>query len=102
MNLRKLIVKPEAEEDLLLAYEWYEIRRPGLGDDFLMSVEATFERIKRNPNEFILKYKEVRRARLNRFPYIILFTKENELLVVLAVIHDKRDPDFFHNKSIGK
>lgn len=30
----KLIVAPEAEQDVAEAYAWYESRRPGLGEEF--------------------------------------------------------------------
>ncbi len=32
----KLIIAPEAEQDLGEAYAWYEYRRAGLGEEFLM------------------------------------------------------------------
>jgi toxin ParE1/3/4 len=40
-----LIIEPEAERDLLGAFHWYESRRPGLGLDFLLRVQAVFDRI---------------------------------------------------------
>jgi len=30
----KLVLAPEAEQDIAVAYDWYEMRRPGLGEDF--------------------------------------------------------------------
>ena len=30
-----LIIHPEVENDTLLAYNWYESKSPGLGDEFL-------------------------------------------------------------------
>jgi len=38
-----LIIRPEAEEDLSESYGWYERQRPGLGDEFLLRVEAALE-----------------------------------------------------------
>ena len=43
-----LILRPEAEEDLLDAYRWYEERVPGLGLRFLESVERTLGQIERS------------------------------------------------------
>ena len=40
----KLIVRPEAEEELIEAIDWYEARNPGLGGDFLRCVDACFQR----------------------------------------------------------
>jgi hypothetical protein len=44
-----LVVAPEAESDIAEAYNWYEDRRAGLGEEFLTSVDACFEGIRRWP-----------------------------------------------------
>ena len=41
----ELIVAPEAEQDIAEAYEWYEGRRAGLGEEFMSSVDACLEGI---------------------------------------------------------
>jgi len=45
----KLAIAPEAELDLAEAYVWYESRRNGLGEEFLSSVDACLEGIRRHP-----------------------------------------------------
>ncbi len=35
-----VLYTPEAALDVAEAYDWYESREPGLGEDFLRSVEA--------------------------------------------------------------
>ena len=37
-----LIVKPEAEEDLQAAYDWYEEQQSGLGESFLHQIDQAF------------------------------------------------------------
>ena len=46
----RVIVRPEAEDDLKEAYSWYEEKRIGLGYDFLLQVDAGLNFIGRNPN----------------------------------------------------
>jgi toxin ParE1/3/4 len=36
----ELIIRPEAEAELAAAYAWYDERVQGLGDHFLLSVDA--------------------------------------------------------------
>ncbi len=48
MKLR-IIITPEAEQDLKDAFSWYEEKRTGLGHDFLLQVDAAIEFIERNP-----------------------------------------------------
>ena len=47
--IRRLIVTPQAEAELLDAAQWYEDRRAGLSADFLLHLEATFDAIQRRP-----------------------------------------------------
>jgi hypothetical protein len=41
------VIAPEAELDIAEAYVWYEGRRAGLGEEFLSSVDACLESIRR-------------------------------------------------------
>jgi hypothetical protein len=45
----KVIVRPEAEDDLKCAFSWYEDKRTGLGYDFLLQVDAGINFSNRNP-----------------------------------------------------
>ena len=57
----RVIVRPEAEDDLKEAYAWYEDKRTGLGYDFLLQVDAGLNLIARNPNIHPIEYKETRK-----------------------------------------
>ena len=48
----ELVIAPEAEFDIAEGYAWYEARRVGLGEDFLSSVDARMEGIRRQPNRY--------------------------------------------------
>ena len=39
---RRLIIRPEAEEEMANAFDWYEGCALGLGSDFLLCVDAIF------------------------------------------------------------
>ena len=69
----KLIFKPLAEIDIAEAAIWYNFQREGLGEEFLLALEAKFNEIQRNPHQFSIIYKNVRRSFPNRFPYGIFF-----------------------------
>jgi toxin ParE1/3/4 len=47
-----LILSEEAEDDIHLAFAWYEEQRTGLGIDFLNEIERSFLTIKSNPLYF--------------------------------------------------
>jgi plasmid stabilization system protein ParE len=86
----RVIVRPEAEDDLKEAYSWYEEKRIGLGYDFLLQVDAGLNFIGRNPNIHPIEYKGTRKHLVKRFPYKIIYLVEKEKIIVLAVIHNKR------------
>lgn len=88
----RVIIRPEAENDLKEAFSWYEDRRQGLGYDFLLQVDAGLKFLERNPKNFAPEYKGARKYIIKRFPYKMIYLLEKERIIVLAVIHAKRSP----------
>ncbi len=88
----RIIIRPEAEDDLKEAFSWYEDKRKGLGYDFLLQVDAGIRFIERNPNIHPIEYKETRKHLIKRFPYKIIYLVEKEKIIVLAIAHGKRSP----------
>jgi len=64
----RLIQAPEIEQDIAGAYDWYEAQRPGLGEEFLSSVDACLHAILRNPETRAIVFDSYRRALVRRFP----------------------------------
>jgi len=94
----KLIVRPEAEDDLSEAFMWYESRREGLGFDFLLQVDAGFRFIERDSLVFAEKYRGTRNHFIKRFPYKIVYHVKDFRVTVLAVIYGGRDPKWIKKK----
>ena len=88
----RLIIKPTAELDAMDAANWYNHRLDGLGNEFLLALEAKISAIVRNPQQFAVIYKNIRRALTERFPFSVFFIVENEVVCVLAIIHTSRSP----------
>lgn len=84
--------RPEVVDDLSTAWDWYEQRRSGLGEEFLAAVERCVERITTNPKLFAVVHRDVRRALVGRFPYAVFFAIRDEEVTVLAILHARRDP----------
>jgi plasmid stabilization system protein ParE len=88
----RLTIRPEAEGELAEAFDWYEGRVPGLGEDFLEALNTVVDSILNNPLQYPVVYRSVRRALLRRFPYQVLFIVEVDAVGVIAVFHGARDP----------
>ncbi|OGL41627.1 MAG: hypothetical protein A3C43_01205 [Candidatus Schekmanbacteria bacterium RIFCSPHIGHO2_02_FULL_38_11] len=86
----ELVIRPEAEQDLMESFAWYEEKRQGLGYDFLLQVDAGLRFIARNPEIPVPAYKRVRKHIIKRFPYKIIYIVGSHRIIVLGVIHGKR------------
>ena len=86
----RLIVRHNAEQQATEAYLWYEERLNGLGDEFILSLDACINSIGRNPNLFQKKYKNIRMGMVERFPYGVYYIIEGNLIIVLAILHFSR------------
>lgn len=94
-----MIIRPEAEADLVNARDWYERQRAGLGAEFLLCVEEVIERIGRTPEMYAVVYQDIRRALTRRFPYAIYYRVEGNEVVVVGVFHARRDPREWQARS---
>ena len=89
---RRFIVRPLAEADLEDAVRWYEDERAGFTERFLADVARTFDRIRERPLQFPTVRGDVRRALLHTFPYAVYFGAHDDDVVVLTVLHLRRNP----------
>jgi toxin ParE1/3/4 len=88
----QFIIRPEAEQDIEAAYDWYESQQVGLGSEFVRAVDMNFGKIVQYPLAYPTVYKQVRRVLLKRFPYGLFYTVLGDTIFVLACFHGKRDP----------
>ena len=72
--------------------DWYEEQQPGLGHEFRDMADAVIARIADNPLAYPERYRGARRALLRRFPYVVWYRALEDLVIVLACVHGRRDP----------
>ena len=94
-----LIIRPEAEQDIRGAFGWYEDRVSGLGKDFLRCVDAAFSKISRSPLAYPIIYKNTHRILTRRFPFGIFYIIAQHKIIVLAVLHARRDPSLWRKRK---
>jgi plasmid stabilization system protein ParE len=88
----ELILAPEAERDISEAYDWYEQRRSGLGEEFLSCVDACVQHICRSPGLYAKIHEEYRRALVRRFPYAIFYEYNSKTVTIYCVFHTSQNP----------
>jgi plasmid stabilization system protein ParE len=94
-----MIIRPEAEADLVNARDWYARQRAGLGAEFLLCVEEVLERIGRTPEMYMVVHHDVRRALTRRFPYAVYYRLAGNDVVVLGILHTRRDPREWQSRA---
>jgi toxin ParE1/3/4 len=89
---RRLIIRAEAESDIIDAAVWYESREAGLGLEVSVEIRAAIKRALEHPKAHILlrTSPEVRRILAERFPYRIFYIVRSDAVVVFAVLHAAR------------
>ena len=76
----------------------YEAKLPGLGVRFRTEVESSCHAIVQFPLLWHERPGGYRRVNLPGFPYYIAYFIRDELILVAAVGHAKRHPDYWKNR----
>lgn len=92
---RRFILRLRAERDAQSIFEWYESRRPGLGNEFLASLRERLETVRDFPESCPVIYRGIRRAVVPRFPYVVFYVVQPTRVAVLAVLHQSRNPEIW-------
>jgi hypothetical protein len=80
------------------------MERIDLSNEFLDQLAATLEAVQQLPLRFpkletAPEIREIRRAKLQRFPYLVVFEMVNTRPVVLAIMHTSRSPDYWIERT---
>ncbi|NTV21927.1 MAG: type II toxin-antitoxin system RelE/ParE family toxin [Chlorobium limicola] len=89
---------PEADEEFREAIRYYQKEAPGVGLKFLAEVRRGVTFITENPFAAVAVGSGIRRKVLNHFPYSLLYAVESELVVIVAVAHQKRRPRYWRSR----
>ena len=89
---------PEAEEEFLDAARDYESAAPGVGFRFVAEVHRCLGFVSEHPYAAAAEGRGVRKKLLNHFPYNLLYSVESDLLVVVAIAHQKRRPGYWRGR----
>lgn len=94
-----LVFHPDVQDEVDEAHRWYEQKQTGLGDDFLAALEEVYARLQKMPGIHPTIYKDVCQARPRRFPYGVYYRVHSDRVEVIAVQHDRRDPNRWQSRA---
>ena len=90
-----------ARAEMAEAKRYYERQQRGLGMAFEHEAAVSAKRIHEQPLAWQFEIEPVRRFVFNRFPYKMLYVIRGERIIVLAVAHQHRNPDYWLER-VGK
>jgi len=95
VNVRLLEV---AQLELDDAISYYNGQERGLGDAFLLEAMAAIDRIQRYPDAWHPLGASLRRCRLRRFPYGLIYSAPEDEILIVAVAHSHRRPSYWRGR----
>lgn len=87
-----------AEEEMIAAAQYYQQQSAGLGSEFLSEVERTVAAILAYPEAAPSVKKDIRRRLLKRFPFGILYSVAADEVVIVAIMHLRRQPGYWEDR----
>jgi toxin ParE1/3/4 len=95
----KYVFHPEALNEYAEAVQYYMQQRKEIAQAFINAVEDSIYRIKESPSRWGIVDEDVRRCLTRKFPYGILYTVEEDYILILAVMHCSREPGYWKERK---
>lgn len=84
-----------ARRELDDAVRYYNLEYSGLGYRFKEEVRKAALRIAEYPQAWSIERGDVRKCLLHKFPYKLMYAVEKDFILVIAVAHQHRKPDYW-------
>ena len=97
----KCVFHAKAQREFIEAIGFYERQRPGLGRQLARLVRELVDQIWQNPGRGHPIGPGARRCLVRRFPYQVIYVAAPESLLIIAVAHGRRQPDYWRGRLTG-
>lgn len=94
-----VVLRQAAKSEFDEAYDWYEQKKPGLGDEFAACIREVLERITVMPLIHGIVHRDIRKAVVKQFPYCVYYRARKDAVVVVSVFHTRRNPRTWQKRS---
>ena len=88
----------EAQIEMTEAALFYDAQVRGLGTTFLDTIERGLREIQSHPTRWPTIGRNIRRLRIGRFPYGILYRETSAAIIIVAIMHLHRLPGYWQNR----
>lgn len=101
MKKTDLVILEFAEKDIIESYNFYKSQSTKLGNAFKESLDYSLQNLLENPIVYPIEFKLVRKFVINIFPFNIFYINEENTVYILAVFHQKRNPDIWKKRVLN-
>jgi plasmid stabilization system protein ParE len=91
----KVIFTELAKHEFSDVVVYYELEYEGLGKKFREEVKASISRVRQFPTAWPPERGEIRKYIMHTFPYKILYSIEKDHILIIAIAHQHRKPDYW-------
>lgn len=94
---------PAAESEFLDSVGYYESEVPGLSRLLLDEFETLIELVCEQPGAWRVEVEpDIRMVPLRRFPLSLIYRERAGVVLILAVAHQRRRPQYWRNRFEGE
>ncbi|MCL1465490.1 type II toxin-antitoxin system RelE/ParE family toxin [Argonema galeatum] len=95
----KYVFHPEALAEYAEAVQYYAEQRSEVAQMFINAIEDAVYGIRESPTRWAIVDEDVWRCLTRKFPYSILYTSEQDYILILAVTHCSREPGYWKSRK---
>ncbi|HWD92850.1 MAG TPA: type II toxin-antitoxin system RelE/ParE family toxin [Verrucomicrobiae bacterium] len=89
---------PEAIREFEEAAKFYRARGRNLAIRFSREIQKTIARLVAHPDRWRILEHDIHRCLVNVFPYSVLYTIEPDYVLIVAIMHNKRQPGYWRSR----
>ena len=105
LQIRRSSWDPAARTEFLEQIVYYEQQRPLLGQRFAVAVREVLRRLREYPesgSSWTPRSPEIRVSRLGRFPFKVISVVREEVLIILAIAHERQEPGYWRHRALAR
>ncbi len=94
----RYVFHPEAVTEYAEAVQYYTEQRVEVAQAFINAIEDAVYRIRESPTRYATIDDNVQRCMARKFPYGLLYTIEQDYILILAVMNCSREPGYWKSR----
>jgi toxin ParE1/3/4 len=95
MSPKRVQYHEGATADVKTAVAWYQKRSPKAALDFIEELHRAADTIRKAPDRWPVGKNNTRRFLLWRFPFSIIYSEQESVIMIWAVAHGSRRPEYW-------